>query len=885
MPLRVPFSPDPYRVVTWTDSGNIATIGKDVTKDVTAMIEWYGKTSMTRPDIAGSPEFRLYVKHHQDGFKAKLAARPQARAAVAADPETAAVQTSSLGSPASVLEFASPRLFLILPSEKWNNRDRSKQLFRLYYLCECGNSPGQVSHVHLSNHPGYILNQHQEFLQQFGHFTLALLDAAKNGHSVGDYIIPALDTFDILNSCQDIPVRHNLTRENFGSLLDKSIASLHRLQLQEPQPKSWSKYFTGLATACVQREQTIKPWSECKKVDGLMSRRIQPFLQIPEGDNGLGGLYRAMISSKTRWLCEDHMLERARVTPLVNFVHSQGGTIDLQRAKISIDLSSLQHVTIFSAALMYSNHTFDLTLRLTWGLSKKELGVVFEQLLKCPTICYHISGDSLLCLNQNPQEYSNDIIAQHMGRNIQETGQIVALANYPREKSHYMYFSIDGYQIFGLVFDNMDRCMVGIDWVILKDKLEKFGSSLWGIDSYDASFLQKMFSALSIIVAPLIAAGLQGIDFFDPTKKTLYFRLGIKDGEICGIEELHLPLEAFGIPVKEFPYLQRVVMRPNMPSAVKVLDIVKSSSPKLHSADLPSLEHEVFDTIKAILGLWVDSSPKIEVTLFEHNHGLDGRPLTTLKFWSARSTDGLTSMLNIINWTFTHISRELKDWDTVVLELATRFSSTAITSLGMDVSSLTKRGLKTMQKVLQQAELEQLCIECVSLDSTLYHPVGLVLGAIQWSSIVTLAIAGSNVDNWLQIWEGQPNPFETPDRSLVDQALSALTAFTTSSSDGDLANVIRLWDTQRNQGSGFMSFSPHLKSLTVHCTRSVRSSHQPLSHRSVLFLHKVIYSCPLEEIQLVNVELKQVRDWDLILEAVNTSEPEKRVFIRCNNPM
>ncbi|KAG0352805.1 hypothetical protein BG005_007804 [Podila minutissima] len=81
--------------------------------------------------------------------------------------------------------------------------------------------------IEVIRHQGYDSDRPLAFFQQYGQYTLTLLDMIKHGYPRSPYSVPALDTFEILRP--GAPVRHVLTREKIGPLVDKSIAHISKL--------------------------------------------------------------------------------------------------------------------------------------------------------------------------------------------------------------------------------------------------------------------------------------------------------------------------------------------------------------------------------------------------------------------------------------------------------------------------------------------------------------------------------------------------------------------------------------------------------------------------------------------------------------------------------
>ncbi|KAG0015964.1 hypothetical protein BGZ81_011445 [Podila clonocystis] len=136
-------------------------------------------------------------------------------------------------------EYATSSLFIVLPSDlrRWDDSDSKTHHFRLYFLCDIrkvDSAPKESpQYVHLSNHPGYILDQPLEFLQTYGDYVLRMLRMIKHGYSDDTYEIPSLKTFKILWNCDPNVVGKRLTQKTIQSLVDKAL--LYLIQLAPPK--------------------------------------------------------------------------------------------------------------------------------------------------------------------------------------------------------------------------------------------------------------------------------------------------------------------------------------------------------------------------------------------------------------------------------------------------------------------------------------------------------------------------------------------------------------------------------------------------------------------------------------------------------------------------
>ncbi|KAG0329876.1 hypothetical protein BG000_011908 [Podila horticola] len=143
------------------------------------------------------------------------------------------------------------------------------------------------------------------------------------------------------------------------------------------------------------------------------------------------------------------------------------------------------------------------------------------------------------------------------------------------------------------------------------------------------------------------------------------------------------------------------------------------------------------------------------------------------------------------------------------------------------ISSLSRIGFAYVQNVLKRSKLECLDIICCAFDLDLSDVVAHVLASIQWPTLKSLVLSGNILDQWICIWP---------------------------SSGIDL----------------------HLLRLDV---RGTGSALQKLSHPAALFVHRLVYSSPLVDLHLENIQLYERYDWWPIAERVDSLT--LRTFVLC----
>ncbi|KAF9983273.1 hypothetical protein BGZ65_001976, partial [Modicella reniformis] len=140
----------------------------------------------------------------------------------------------------SFKELPMPRLFIVLPKgtgDAHGHGEPRPTQFRFYYLCECGahtllkDSKGpdnseELPQIHIANHPGYDLDNHDEFFDNYGRYLLLMMYMVKCGvSSTGREVPPLLNLMsaEAINEDQD---HLEFDRKNIGCLVDDTITYL-----------------------------------------------------------------------------------------------------------------------------------------------------------------------------------------------------------------------------------------------------------------------------------------------------------------------------------------------------------------------------------------------------------------------------------------------------------------------------------------------------------------------------------------------------------------------------------------------------------------------------------------------------------------------------------
>lgn len=117
--------------------------------------------------------------------------------------------------------------------------------------------------------------------------------------------------------------------------------------------------------------------------------------------------------------------------------------------------------------------------------------------------------------------------------------------------------------------------------------------------------------------------------------------------------------------------------------------------------------------------------------------------------------------------------------------------------------------------MLSRPPIPLLQVACIPFDSDLSILVDQVLLSVQWPSLVSLVLYGSNIDQWIQLW---PSAVSMRLRSLILHGLTA----------------------------------------------------QELSRSSALFLQELMFMGLAEELRFSNVQMQNKRDWMPIIESLDS---------------
>lgn len=704
---------------------------------------------------------------------------------------------------------SAPRWFIVLPSDldAWLDMEPATHSFRLYFLCES-------QHVHLSSHQGYDLKRPQEFFQKYGDYVLRLLTMVKYGLPSQNFRFSALHTFNIFQGCDPKVISQFLSREVIRSLIDKAIAYLQ--DLSPPR----------------RRDAHLLP-SE--------TREIAQYLDVHDGDNSFGNLCRHFTSNiyVTQWQCRHHSQAESSskgLDELQKYVRERGRHIDMVQSTILVDLASDQQVDEFLNRLLGAKHIFAIHVRFNSGVERSCLKRFLQGSALTSVASLEIEGVTLESHSLDHVQYGRDACAEAL-----LSGQIgmIRLLNYPRTGAQYIYIGDDYHAIlYGLQCEpssNMDY----IDWFAVESELRKCSVKI--MDG-----MRVATPSLAVVSRDLKLAlerhGVSVVTAVSLQDSSMRFSLDLeKEAPPC--------LQLYDHPVPSSmasisSQLTVDILRPD-------LDDIFNKCPRLLQLNIIPQESRLLMELEDFIKHGQSQSGQLHLTTFERSNDSQGRILAQVDIRGRSHRDGninndsslsipacfstatpsLSEFAVFSQWSCEYISETLSDYTTSLLDLATFHDPSALKAFTLDISLLSQQSLSIVQRLLRRSSLEHLIIMSNHVLFPWRDSIRQVLAAAQTSPLNSIVFSGDSVDEWLQLWES----------SEVHQPVNN--------------------HNDNNNYSTSFPFGPCLQRLELIRPGTVP---QTLSHASVLFLHRALYTNVALEMHLENVWMDGRGDWELL---------------------
>ncbi|KAF9933697.1 hypothetical protein FBU30_004705 [Linnemannia zychae] len=336
--------------------------------------------------------------------------------------------TAILTQAQELYEFSIPRLFIVLPKEDIPKQDMvsnaSTQLFRVYFLCECGEHTKPLSglasytshNVHLAHHDGYDLNRPNEFFHKYGSYVLAILQMLKYGAAAAGMVVSPLKRAEVTKGLEYAEAGLKSYEKDLSSRVDSAIEFLQGLTSAQDGLTS-SYRGSGVLSASV----VLASASRIDSLKGQDLQHLESFLKSTDGTMVLANLYKiATPQGHVKWVCLDHYRERYGGSAHLEFRKSMelnDGIYNRRTGMVTLRLASPLKARHFYTMLLSTKIIHELELTLDWNTSFEDLRILKDVIQQSSV--YHLGLD--LCGRVGP---TSDFV--HRNRRAEPIIQIMA---------------------------------------------------------------------------------------------------------------------------------------------------------------------------------------------------------------------------------------------------------------------------------------------------------------------------------------------------------------------------------------------------------------------------------------------------------------------------
>ncbi|KAF9191095.1 hypothetical protein BGZ51_007804 [Haplosporangium sp. Z 767] len=286
-------------------------------------------------------------------------------------------------------EYTIPRLFIVLPKAS-RRRDRFikpfMDQFRLFFLCECGTHTmtegSKTPHeIHLAKHEGYDIDQPTEFFDKYGSYVLAMMEMIKFGITTASLVVTPLA---ISAMSETIQKYMDFASKNFGDLVDQTISCIQARQSSPDSAIQESDDGSGLDG------QTV--------LEGADLRQLESYLKVKDEGRVLGNLYRIVThDGNVKWVCIDHYRDNyheSATKRLREIVEANGGSFEQELSKIDTTLTSKMIATPFYDVLVKARGVQELSIKLDWDVTMDDLRTFASVVTKANIVHLTLDGSS-----------------------------------------------------------------------------------------------------------------------------------------------------------------------------------------------------------------------------------------------------------------------------------------------------------------------------------------------------------------------------------------------------------------------------------------------------------------------------------------------------------
>ncbi|KAG0082741.1 hypothetical protein BGZ93_009209 [Podila epicladia] len=701
-------------------------------------------------------------------------------------------------------DFATSKLFIVLPSDpdSLDDKNPSTHKFRLYFLCDNSMDPlarrRTSQHVHLSNHPGYILKRPQEFFEIYGDYVLRLLQLVRLGYSDNAYDIPAIDTFNILWKYKT-QAGINLDKDTIRPLVEKAIAHIAKIA-----PPKW----------------IMEPG-----LTRIQSAAIKDFLDVQHGDNAEGNLHRHIDSQQcVSWRCQRHKDQYFAQKPweaLKKHVGLKRGYIDMQQARLQIELQSHSESIDFQKLLTNIRQPFNLSIKMNWNTTRSLMEKFCQDIAQLKTVAMDIDGITPGISPQGFVHYTRNIFADKV---LPETGlQLITLLNYPRPQEqciHVGNFSLQS---------KLSPLRSSPSWVELRSDLDRCSKLV--SKARVASECDAVAAELHLVQKKHGLPDTTSITIHDDKwaavfdlKELAVIEAYSQDAECPQAVRSSKSLRRFTVDLRDLEFDKQFFQIVNANTRLQYLNVAYHG-------------RTVFTYIEYMIKSWRESPSPYCLTLIDRLEDTRGRIVAQMMVQRPDSGNfeldsllpstrmskhgGPPTDIRFLKWDEDQAS-PLGDYHAMFLDMATLQHPSALRLLTVDTSRLFGDGLNAIRNVLRRSRLEHLNLVCKPADPTLSQSISEALRAIPWGTLKSLVLSGNDTNGCMEL-------FPTPEE-------------------------------------------PRLLDFQIHGTGSAL---QELTHSSALLIHHLASESLLEKLVIKGVQLQDSSDWIVIVDAPDPAHLKK----------
>ncbi|KFH72690.1 hypothetical protein MVEG_02979 [Podila verticillata NRRL 6337] len=760
------------------------------------------------------------------------------------------------------LDYPFPKQFLLLPFDvnSWDPTNPRTHIFRLHFLCDWvyPDVEAATETGHLLEHPGYAIHQWDEFLEQFGFVSLAILQSLK--FTIEGIISEMEEEEQEQESEQESEQEEEEEEEEDWGVekeKDRRDGRLRNLELlAEGSQFSATELGDLLDLAIESLQQTVIPQMKVETMPNIMPNICAYFANNGTA-NILNGLHPCPWYNGTHWECSHHFLNRYTQTTsetLSARTKILNGSYNMQQGTAEIKVRSMVEALEFFNIVNGSRSIISLAISILWDATKIEQqeilsGVADTSVNYLRLDCGGIR-DHLIYTTEQGGICVRNIVTSSRLHSITFANAVDNI-NGSNSIEHITF-------ILNMRIDSTGLpTMSSAEWGRFRQYIATFhkvvgydrGDSKNDSDNEESSDEDSEYCNLdkdAIATLQELAAAHRYINSLTYLTRThLAARFDMHDGVFHGLIEARFPVDFD----EQFLYagsLRRFVLEIDAydPNYISTLDKIIQSNPNLLEVMVQTKEKELLSQIVFCYRcVQPNRTLPIQFTFFDECAGNQERTVAKLVLTSkSKDADQIsgdyhdvslgTVNITVLEWALDSFSEAITDDEAAILDLITAQVPSTLTNFVLDIGRLTKVGIESIQRLLSRSEICYLKIKCNSFNKDLRKHLLLALAHIQRFSLISLVLLGEEVDTWLQ---------------LLDEATTWMAA------------------TDIKDGSSTSQFMQLLQFQVI----NTAPYYQSLVEGSVQTVLYIAQSCSLIEFNLINVKLQASEQWHMVMKELD----------------